>query len=286
MRQLGLAPILLLAAVTLACAAVVRALWGTKRRTLSVAMAATVMALAIPSAVLWLRRAPRAVAPPPSSLGSASVAASAPSAPASAAASAVAKRGPPYLHPKEATLVIAHGLIADAWVNSFSTAGRQLGDEAIRAEVGFPTTGLTAGMRYAVDHYEEDGWGRPFQLSHKGSKVRISSAGEDGAFGTPDDITVEFRGAERRAWTWAERRHAFFVQALVDQTVLFYHREPGKVLHRIRLAQELTGQSLFGVLLDSDFRPGALANLLSRLAEPPGSSLVMAVLPVDDFYYY
>lgn len=158
-----------------------------------------------------------------------------------------------YANPRQATQVLLDGIIADAIIN----VGQPIHSLAnVQNEVGLPVKSLTKGQAYALRTYGIDGWGRAFRLSGPDSgKYRVTSAGEDGRFGTADDLSIAVQQCSNESWD--QLRHAFFIRKVGDEHALFFHRWTGKHFryHDREWAQKLTGGALFDVI-SSDYSAG------------------------------
>lgn len=177
-----------------------------------------------------------------------------------------------YADPEKATLALLHCVVADA----LRSTGPVEDLAQLQNEVGLPTAELTPGMRYALKTYGLDGWGRPFRMTSKGipssflwrltfdrgkltqypedpimgrrACYLLASAGADGQFDTPDDITVSVEAPTERRWD--SRRYVFFLTKDKDQYVLLFHRWAGRLFKygNAEQAQRLTGGLIFDAL--------------------------------------
>ncbi|MBT3224606.1 MAG: hypothetical protein HN348_36525, partial [Proteobacteria bacterium] len=128
-----------------------------------------------------------------------------------------------YQHPEDATKVLLYGLIADGLA---SGEGRVDALADIQHEVGFPTTKPTRGMSYALSSYGIDGWGKEFRFKSHGESFEVTSAGADGRFDTPDDLSLAVRRATNS--DWEQQRWAFYLDNSSEDPQLFFHRFSGK----------------------------------------------------------
>lgn len=155
-----------------------------------------------------------------------------------------------YENPRQATLALMHGILADAVTNMGTRASklRIRSLDEVKGEVGLPTKELTAGMKHALQHYTLDGWGRPFRI--KGgwySGFRVESAGADGKFKTRDDLRMRVYLDDDQAWEG--HRHAFFVRKLNNKRMILFHRSRASCFDFCdeKQAKAVTGTKLFDI---------------------------------------
>lgn len=150
-----------------------------------------------------------------------------------------------YKDPYSATLVIMHGLLANGVINTNEVITSL---DQIHKKVAFPTTKLTAGMKYALDHYSCDGWGNPisFRTINEDS-YELSSLGADGKPNTKDDIVIRFKRANDE--NWDSLRWGWFAQKEGEILSVYFHRWPGELFEYLNkeLAQQKSGSTLFDV---------------------------------------
>jgi hypothetical protein len=205
-----------------------------------------------------------------------------PSAPASAAA--LASAGAVFEDPRAATVALLNGVIADALACSQSTSITSLED--VRSQVGLPAASKTAGMRWAVANFEQDGWGRPFRLREAAKdRFEVRSAAEDGAFDTADDLSLEVKRVGA-SLDWPRQLRAFYLRRERDDAGVSFHRcgPRGGETRRVPVeptARGLYGDGLFGVIREQQFAEGKRQALRARIERVSGSrdrdALVLAV---------
>lgn len=174
----------------------------------------------------------------------------------------------PYQNPELATQAIMQALIVNALAGSPQGIASLA---AIQEEVAFPVPAedYTPGMEYARRTYGRDGWGRDFAFELLGEgKYRVSSAGHDGALGTPDDIVVD-AGVNERGWEYA--LSGIFARWHDQELVCFIHQVDDPLFRKARSAEsgELTSTSVFDMFtLKSATRdPKDAPNVLQQLRE-------------------
>lgn len=127
-----------------------------------------------------------------------------------------------FVHPDLATVVLAHGIVADA----LSASHEEVTDLAeLGPRIALPVSEPSEGLTYAASHWWLDGWGRPFELSKEfeppygpNSPYLVRSAGADGELHTGDDLVARIPHCDK--YSWDEGRHAWWVRAHEGQTVL------------------------------------------------------------------
>jgi hypothetical protein len=165
-----------------------------------------------------------------------------------------------FADPQAATEAILYGIVADGLANIDFEADEL---KHIQLEVGLPTTDPSPGLAHALETYGFDGWRNELRLQRDdGSTVdggaevaryTVTSAGEDGAFDTEDDIVVRVEGSTDASWD--QNRWATFLRP-DDQgeLVMLFHRWRGEhfeYLHQAAAA-DLTGSELFDVFQADD----------------------------------
>jgi hypothetical protein len=177
----------------------------------------------------------------------------------------------PFEDPRAATEAILNGIVADAVACSRASEITSLA--SVSEQVGLPGSYRTAGMRWAVANYQDDGWGRRFRLRALGKdRFQVSSAAEDGVFETQDDIALEMRRAG--AFDWPQRIRAYYLRREGDEVGVSFHR-CGNTSTRHRYvgppgARGLVGDALFGLLPEHDFPEAKRRALRGRLAQATG----------------
>jgi hypothetical protein len=161
-----------------------------------------------------------------------------------------------YANPKQATQALMRMVIADALANTGKVPGgyeyarlKLTSLAQIQREVGLPTAQLTDGMRYALKTYGLDGWGRPFRVRGRwGYGFRITSAGQDGKYGTRDDHKT--RVHLDKLYEWESRRRAFFLREVGGELVVLFHRSKMRTFrfHDEKRAQAATKTKLFDLI--------------------------------------
>jgi hypothetical protein len=167
-----------------------------------------------------------------------------------------------YKDPQAATEVILHALVANAVAGSPPYIKNLA---AVQCEVAFPVPEreYTPGMRYAQQTYGRDGWGREFSFVPYFYRFRITSAGPDGVFGTPDDITLftaacdhEWDEIERHDYadSWEHRVGGVYCRRVNGHDVVLIHRVSDRcfVAAHPDYAQKLTGADLFDAFLPGE----------------------------------
>jgi hypothetical protein len=152
-----------------------------------------------------------------------------------------------YKDPRAATEVIQNALIGNALLG-VPRGVRTLA--ALQREVAFPATAAehTRGMTYAEKTYGRDGWGREFRFEPLGDgRYRVTSAGPDGLFGTPDDIALVVR---LEGGSWAMSVDGVYCRSAEGRECVLVHRAGGDFQDRFRAAhpddaQRVTGTELF-----------------------------------------
>lgn len=187
----------------------------------------------------------------------------------------------PFENPRAATEAILNGVIADAIACSPAEEITSLA--GVRSQVGLPVAYKTPGMRWAIANYGDDGWGRPFRFRElaKG-RFEVTSAAEDGEFGTADDISLEMGRAD--AFTWPKQLRAYYLRRERDDVGVSFHR-CGATKTRRKLVQwtarGLNGDALFGVITEWDFSETQRKALRGRIEQVTGNrerdALVLAV---------
>lgn len=191
--------------------------------------------------------------PQPSALGAAVTAA--PTAKRAAPAG-------PYARPEAATEALLHGILAGALVNR-ALATRSLAE--LRDRIALPTAKPTRGQRYALEHYDRDGWGRPWRFEIHGTwqpyRYVVTSAGADGRHDTADDLGLEVWQADLYRWT--SQRHALFLARHGDELVVLFRRADfgSFVARHAKLAETLTGSAEFDALRERDLSDDLRAKL-------------------------
>lgn len=157
-----------------------------------------------------------------------------------------------YESPREATLVLMRGVIADAVINAEKDI-RSLDD--VRPYIGLPTPDPTEGMSYAMRNFTRDGWGRPFVFSKTKTReesptVRatyaLRSAGPDGVPNTDDDISMsvqQFAGGE-----FGLQDRAFFSVKTGNNVTVLFRRWPHGVF--LPINREVAFRNTGGVIFD------------------------------------
>ena len=182
-----------------------------------------------------------------------------------------------YVHPRDATLVIMHGILADPLINNENKI-KSL--SKLRKSVALPVADLTEGESYALKNFTREGWGNEFKLMRKKIKRKVEvevdrhkrdrktrvrwknrpkkltkyrytviSAGEDGEFNTPDDLTMVVK--QTTNLRWPRERWAFFVTEKENKKmVLLYYRWPGDEFRarNPKDSRKLTGGKKFDLL--------------------------------------
>ena len=148
-----------------------------------------------------------------------------------------------YEDPAAATVAIMKGIIVPALSNTRQWAEAL---ENIQDEVGLPTDSPTEGMKYAIDSYGLDGWGREFRLSKERSVTReVTSAGPDGRFDSEDDISVRVRLTTNGVWGF--HRNAFYLVEKDSVLRVFFHvwKSDMAITTNADASRALTGTDLF-----------------------------------------
>jgi hypothetical protein len=172
----------------------------------------------------------------------------------SASGAASTAGGSAYESPREATLVLMRGVIADAVINAEKDI-RSLDD--VRPYIGLPTPEPTESMSYAMSNFTRDGWGRPFEFSKTKTReesptVRatysLKSVGPDGTPNTDDDISMsleQFAGGE-----FGLQDRAFFSVKKGNDVMVLFRRWPHGVLLPVNREAALrgTGDVMFDTL--------------------------------------
>jgi len=173
----------------------------------------------------------------------------------------------PFAHPRLATQAILHGLISDALACSLAPEIESLA--TVRAQVGLPGQNKTAGMRWAVANFEDDGWGRPFRFRALAKdRFEVTSAAEDGAFDTGDDISLEVRRAG--SYSWPSQLRGFFLRRERGDVGVSFHRcgpegaRKGWINPSVLTARGLRSDALFGVIQARDF-PAAKRDSMGKM---------------------
>jgi hypothetical protein len=218
-----------------------------------------------------------------------------------------------YKDPALATRAIMQGIIADV-LSSIPYPVTAL--TQIQKKVGLPVTEPTPGQAYALKTYGWDGWGRPFRLKAtpgaEGNHYRnivctyeLTSAGPDGAFDTPDDISTTCFAPDEHGWDNA-KSVLFARKAEGDWNVLCRCWE-GRLFtfYDLNGARKLTGSDRYDLVnFGAERRPrsapiatlSAPAQLASKKEEnlfstkceqqtagKPYDPLVLIVLPKPDY---
>ncbi|HPO15013.1 MAG TPA: hypothetical protein PLI09_16340 [Candidatus Hydrogenedentes bacterium] len=162
-----------------------------------------------------------------------------------------------YADPELATRVLLHGIIADALM---STPKYIASLPELASEVGLPIKQLTEGQAYALKTYGVDGWGHAFQFRSECKDAgffrkrnvpniyHISSAGQDGVFGTIDDLRLKLNMPDE--YTWDQVKPALFAHKNGDDIQYFYRRWSGSLFSPSdpESAREFTGTDLYDVM--------------------------------------
>lgn len=188
----------------------------------------------------------------------------------------------PYARPRDATIAILHGIVADAVACSHADPLDELSDA--EDQVGLPVSNPTAGMRWAVANYVDDGWGRPFRFEPVGDRrYRVSSSGEDGQFGGADDITIEVGKAD--AFAWPKQLHSFFLRKERKDTGVSYHRCGPKGRARRELqpmtSRGLSSHATHGVLQSWELPASKREAVIKRLSAEGDQLLMVMYRPQD-----
>ena len=153
-----------------------------------------------------------------------------------------------YENPELATKALLHGVVADA----LSSMGREVTSLAnIQNEVGLPLASPGAGMKYALIHYGQDGWGKEMRLTRNGARYQVTSAGKDGKFDTSDDLKAQVSGCSDS--NWDQYRYGHFIRDDGGEAVLLIHRWTGEHFkyNDQNRATRLTGSVLFDAIDES-----------------------------------
>lgn len=168
----------------------------------------------------------------------------------------------PYARPEAATEALLHGILAGALVNR-ALATRSL--EQLGDKIALPTDKPTRGQRYALEHYDRDGWGRLWRFEVHGTwqpyRYVVTSAGADGQHDTADDLSLEVWQADLYRWT--TQRHAFFLARHDGELVVLFRRADfgSFVARNAKLAETLTGNAQFDALRERHLSDGLRARL-------------------------
>jgi hypothetical protein len=151
-----------------------------------------------------------------------------------------------YEDPQAATQVILHGLITQGLAGCpFQVENLS----AIQNQVAFPVKNdaLTDGMRYALQTYGRDGWGREFTLTPQGDRSYvIASSGADGILDNEDDVVCTI---EKTGESWEDLITGIYVRPTEGAPVFLIHRVAHDLFRTMdgESAWELTGCRLFDV---------------------------------------
>jgi hypothetical protein len=195
----------------------------------------------------------------------------------------------PFADPRLATQAILHGLISDALACSLAPEIESLA--TVRAQIGLPGANKTAGMRWAVANFEDDGWGRRFRFRVLAKdRFEVTSAAEDGAFDTGDDISLEVRRAG--SYTWPSQLRGFFLRRDRGDVGISFHRcgpegaRKGWINPSVLTARGLRSDALFGVIQARDFpapkRDAMDKRLASHVADDRKDALILMVFDPKD----
>lgn len=195
----------------------------------------------------------------------------------------------PFAHPRLATQALLHGLISDALACSLAPEIESLA--TVRTQVGLPGQNKSAGMRWAVANFEDDGWGRPFRFRALGKdRFEVTSAAEDGAFDTGDDISLEVQRAG--TYRWPSQLRGFFLRRERGDVGVSFHRcgpegaRKGWINPSRLTARGLRSDALFGVIEARDFtakKRDAMGKMLSSfVADEAKDALILMVFDPKD----
>jgi hypothetical protein len=154
-----------------------------------------------------------------------------------------------YESPREATLVLMYGLIADAVINAEIDV-KSLDD--VRPYIGLPTPEPTEGMNYAIRNFTRDGWGHPFVFSKAVTRhglptvkatYSLTSVGPDGIPNTDDDISMSLEQFAGGGFGLQDR--ALFSMKTGKDVMVLFRRWPHGVFLPINREAALRGTGGF-----------------------------------------
>jgi hypothetical protein len=171
----------------------------------------------------------------------------------------------PYEDPRQATIAILNGIVADALACSRARDITSLAD--VSRQVGLPFTNKTGGMRYAIANFADDGWGRPFRFRAEAkTRFEVTSAGDDAVFDTTDDITLNV--TKPGQYDWPSKLRAFYLRRERSDVGVSFHRcgpEGTRRIHIQPTARGLIGDALYGVIPEQEFPAAKQSAIRTRL---------------------